>query len=74
MLYPAGRRLRSLAAEDQSAEGVRNRRDRNQPALDSAGSVRAMGAARKIQLLAEQDPEQFVREVAQETQRLLGTE
>jgi hypothetical protein len=33
-----------------------------------------MGAARKIQLLAEQDPEQFVREVAQETQRLLGTE
>ena len=43
-------------------------------ALDSAGSVRAMGAARKIRSLAEQDPEQFVREVAQETQRLLGTE
>jgi HEAT repeat protein len=43
-------------------------------ALDSAGSVRAVGAARKISSLVEQDPEQFVREVAKDTLRLLGTE
>jgi HEAT repeat protein len=43
-------------------------------ALDSAGSVRAGGTARKVRSLAEQDPEQFVREVAKHTLRLLGTE
>lgn len=42
-------------------------------ALDSAGSVGAVGAAKKIGALAEQDPEPFVREVAREILRLLNT-
>jgi HEAT repeat protein len=41
-------------------------------ALDSAGSVRAVGAAREIRVLAKQDPEEFVREVATDTLRLLS--
>jgi HEAT repeat protein len=43
-------------------------------ALDSVASTHAAGAARKIRVLAEQDPEAFVRDVAEATLRLLGTD
>jgi HEAT repeat protein len=43
-------------------------------ALDSAGSVRAVGTEMKIRDLAKQDPEQFVRDVANETLKLLTTD
>ena len=41
-------------------------------ALESAASVRAVDTTEKIKVLAENDPEQFVRDVAKETLRVLG--
>jgi HEAT repeat protein len=41
-------------------------------ALDSAGSLRAEGTKTKVRILAKQDPEEFVRDVATETLKLLS--